>query len=195
MIHYSWRMILRGDTDSAKRSVQEYAERYGWDGTTIPEDPASGTIEESIWQVSEDVAVHFMSDDFTRRPYVFAAADSINSCHAMQAHLQNHLNPVPQSELLADLENSTTPDERRRAILSVALGGPNQDNEIVISSIDQSLRDESAEVRKAAVFATTYSPSSRYIPMLTEALRNDASVEVREEARTILDIYEQLDIQ
>jgi HEAT repeat protein len=192
--HYSWRLILRGDPANAENAVIDYAIERGWVGTTTPGDPEAGTISETVWMMSRDASLHFLVDDQTDCAYVYTAANSARACQAAEQEVMRHLEVIDRSELLASFDQAESPSEKRQAVLRVALGAPDEVDDDTFRRVLEAMRESDPEVRKAAVYATSYSPSRRFLPLLESALRDDPSPDVREHAATLIEAYAQMRI-
>ncbi|WP_158101722.1 HEAT repeat domain-containing protein [Streptomyces pharetrae] len=172
----------------------DYAIEHGWVGTTTPGDPEAGTINETVWMMSQDVSLHFLVDDQTDCAYVYTAANSARACQAAEQEVMRHLDVIDRSELLASFDHAESPSEKRQAVLRVALGAPDELDDDTFHRVREAMRESDSEVRKAAVYATSYSPSRRFIPILKSAFREDPSPDVREHAATLIEAYKQMRI-
>lgn len=189
----SQRLILqppRGEDDVAR-----YATAQNWaKEREIPEDDERGTLREVVWRVSSEVTLHFIVDDMTGCPYVFFNTPWKNIGAGFVQHASHHLDVFARNDLAAAFDRARDPRDRANTLLMLALASPRELEEEFFELIVSTLEDPEAVVRRAAVYATTYTPSSLYRPHLTRIAKRDPSKTVRELAQDVLGAFDDCQI-
>lgn len=76
----------------------------------------------------------------------------------------------------------------------MALGSPQEFDEIGITRIISALRDPDDTVRDAAIYATSYTPAEAYVPLLRNIARRDPNRRLKRDAKKMLAAYEEVGI-
>ncbi|MEV6424257.1 HEAT repeat domain-containing protein [Streptomyces sp. NPDC051662] len=176
--------------------MEEYAHKHGWPTVVdVGEDLPSGQIRTIEWSITGGAHLKFFEDDATRCPYFFIEADHPNLCLSMTKHALDELPVYSREDLLSAFDAAADrTEERRRALLMVALGAPHEFDREVYRRITEAMRDEDAAVRSAAIYAMSYSPAIEYLSALRELAVSDADEQVRREAQEMLDVFAQVGI-
>lgn len=183
------RLILR--PPQGEGEVAEYAAEYGWlPDPELAENGGKGPHGELRWTMAPGVLMHYSVDEATNLPYIYFSAPMVNMGTALFRDAEEHLDTIPYGELLAKYEASSKPRDRARALLGLALGSPRQLDDNSLSRMTEALTDDSADVRKAAVRATAYTPSRRYRPYLREIAEKDSKKDIRKDAARMLEAYD-----
>lgn len=185
------RLILRSQDGEAE--VARYATENGWAfSREIRPNRRKGTLRELIWRISSEVTMHYQMDDATGSPYIYFTTPWPNIGIGLVKHAQHNANVIPYGELLADFDSAERSQDRAMALLRMALGSPREPDDAATSRIVAGLEDGDDGIRKAAVYATTYTPSLLYLPHLRAIATNDTSEEIRFLAQNIVQVYEDM---
>jgi hypothetical protein len=191
--HLSQRLILR--SAEPEHQVFEYANSFQWTMIVdIPEDPDVGQQREVVWRISSTIDLHYQMDDMTGIGYVFIRADHPRQEDSFAAHAEQHLDVFPREELLRTYDMATDPEERGGSLLMLALGAPFKVDEATALRISAALQGPHPDVREAAIYATSYTPSEAYIPLLRHVAETDPVEALREDAQVMLDSYDEVGI-
>ncbi|NGO13561.1 HEAT repeat domain-containing protein [Streptomyces sp. HC44] len=188
------RFIVR--SQSPEHDVEEYARKHGWSKVLdVAEDPASGEIRSIEWAMTGGAVLKFFEDDATRCSYFFIEAEYSNLCLSMTRHAVHEITVYSRDELLRAFDASPShTEERRKALLMVALGAPHEFDADVCHRINIAIHDQEPRTRSAAIYAMSYSPSSEYLPALRETAERDSDDHVRGDAQEMLDVFGQVGI-
>ncbi|MEU6644244.1 hypothetical protein ABZ863_17035 [Saccharomonospora sp. NPDC046836] len=192
---YRSRRLLFHRSAAAEEQVAGYAASFGWPRTEVPADEEAGIPREVVWAIASTVDVRYSVDDATGSPYVFVTAAYRNQCQAFLAHAEQHLDVFSREELLAVYGQAVEVDERTGLLLMVALGAPQEFDETNVALISAALTDPAEDVREAAIYATSYTPCERYLPLLEQIVRQDPPHQLREDAKDILAAYGEVGIR
>ena len=185
----SARIVLRS-SGTAERQVTELADSFQWPKIAdVPEDPDAGSLREVVWRIASTVDLHYQVDDATGLAYVFIRADHPRQEDSFAAHAEQHLVVFSRDELLHQYDAATSCEERAGALLMLAVGSPDEADEAGLRRISAALQDPDTDVREAAVYAVSYSPSQAYIPLLRHIAENDPVEELRADAGDMLNAY------
>ncbi|TDD53952.1 HEAT repeat domain-containing protein [Saccharopolyspora elongata] len=183
LVHQGLRFILRESEPESR--LDSFAAEFGWEKAVRPE--RDGMLREVVWS-GYNVDLRFVVDDVTGCPYFFFTTGMWNSCLSLTKLAAGRLDVYSREELFAALESARSVAERRHALLMVALGGPHGFDEDVFEVIRDALGAPEAEIRKAAVYAMSYTPSVRYKPMLGSLRERDPDPGVRADADPLLEV-------
>ncbi len=190
----SRRLILRSPR-TAEEQVARYAAENGWPKVEeTSDDPDRGTLREVVWRIASGAELHYTVDDATGCPYVFVTASWRNLGRGFLEHAEQHLDVLSREELFASYDNATDPEERAGVLLLLALGSPQEFDQEGFERISAALRDPDPVIREAAIYATSYTPSRHYRPLLEEIARRDPVGQLRRDAQDMLDAYDEAGI-
>jgi hypothetical protein len=193
MTFFGDRLIVRGDDPEA--IVRRYAGSLG-DSTEEagPAAPGLGLEWKIRWRVAPEGELHFGIDENTSAGFVYWTSETRDVATEMTSRAAEHLPVYTRDELLERWYDTEDPSEAARWLLMVALGAHYTFEPRVLNVIKDGLARPETEVRSAAVYATTYSPTRFYRPVLRRVAQEDEDAEVRDLASRILSIYDQLGI-
>ncbi|WP_433473932.1 hypothetical protein ACQPZP_34800 [Spirillospora sp. CA-142024] len=112
-----------------------------------------------------------------------------NDARSLTALAADRLQVYSRAELLAAVDSARGFAERRRALLMAALGSSHSLDEAVYQRIQDVAHASEPELRRAAVHAASYSPSTRYKPLLALLGSDDPDPAVRQDAALMLEIF------
>jgi hypothetical protein len=185
------RLILR--SPKGEEDVARYAQANAWPKEkVVPASNKRGTLRETIWRVSSQVTLHYIVDDVTSSPYIFFSTSWRNIGKGLVGHAQQNLDVYSYRELLTLSDSAEASEERAEALLRLALGSP-REKEIDDESFNRivsALDDDDERVRRAAVYATSYTPSPLYRPYLRRISAEDPVAEIRSDAMNMLGAYD-----
>jgi hypothetical protein len=189
--HLTTRLIIRAQDGEAE--ARRYAEANGWNfWRELPQNERKGTLRELIWRISSEVSMHYMMDDVTGSPYIYFSTPWPNIGISLVKQTQSQADVIPYSELLADFDFAEDSQDRPAALLRLALGSPRNPDDASSSRIIAGLQDRDDRLRKAAVYATTYTPSLIYLPLLRQISNDDPVSEIRDFAENVVQVYNKM---
>lgn len=190
----SRRLLLQSPEEAAEKQVDSYAASFGWPRTeVVPADHEAGIQYEVVWTIASSVDLRYSVDGATGLPYVYVTAADRNQCQAFQAHAEQHLDVHSWEGLLAVYNDETVEvEERAGLLLMVALAAPTECDETSVAMISDALTDPEEEIREAAIYATSYVPCERYLPLLEQIAQQDPVPEFREDAQAMIAFYGRL---
>lgn len=175
--------------------VTRYAGSKGWEKISeIPEDQVAGTLRKVVWEIDPGVGLHFSVDDATGLAYLYVSANSPEDAGSRADQIANVLGAREYAELLDGFDNAKDNDERAGALLTLALGALPGPDTASVDRISTALTDADPGVREAAIYASSYRPTDRYRPLLRQIAEHDPVDQLREDAREMLDIYDEIGI-
>jgi hypothetical protein len=115
-----------------------------------------------------------------------------NDARAFTEMLTAQFQVYSREELLAAADSARGLDERRRTLLMTALGSSRTLDEAVHQRIQDAAQAPEPELRRAAVYAASYTPSVRSKPMPALLSSDDPDPGVREDAALMLEILTEI---
>jgi len=185
----SVRLILRPPL--GEEDVERYAGSQHWRKEyDRRESSAAGTLREVAWRVSTEVMLHYTVDDVTNCPYIFFTAPWRQIGRGFIRHAEQNLRVFTHDDLLAAFDESHGSEDRANALLRLALGSPRELDDDSFDRIVSALQDQDDKVRRAAVYATSYTPSALYRPYLRRIAQRDPVKAIRKDAKEMLLAYD-----
>ncbi|WP_329518801.1 hypothetical protein [Spirillospora sp. NBC_01491] len=184
--HLGPRIILR-ETEPELR-LGSFAAAFGWDKTVHPEDPQAGTLREVVWE-GYDTGLHFIVDDATGCPYLYFSTGTANDARVLTRMAAEQLEVYSREELLASFDAAHDAADRRRALLMAALGSSHTFDQDLHQRISDAARAPEADLRSAAIYAMSYSPSVRFKPLLGRLSADDPNPGIRQDAGLMLEVF------
>ncbi|GAA1524219.1 hypothetical protein GCM10009678_01820 [Actinomadura kijaniata] len=178
------RLILRESAPEPR--LDSFAADFGWEKVEYPEDLQAGTLREVVWE-GYDLGLHYLIDDVTECPYIYFSADMSHTAQALTQMATDHLHVYGRAELLSAFDTARGAAERRRTLLMAALGSSHTLDDALYQRIRDAAHAPEPELRRAAVYAASYSPSVRYKPLLALLSADDPDPAVRLDAGLMLD--------
>jgi hypothetical protein len=172
--------------------VDNYAKSNRWEKIgEIPEDPPAGTPRSVVWEVSSGTHAHYSVDDATGIAYVYVTSDTPEHADDLGERLTKALNALEYSSLVEKFDRSVDEDERAGNLLILALAAPQGFDQPSFDRISKALAAPEASLREAAIYASGYNPSSRYLPLLTRIAQQDPVEDLRADAEDMLAAYDE----
>jgi HEAT repeat protein len=134
--------------------------------------------------------LHYSVDEATNCPYIFFTAPWRNIALGFVRHAEQNLDVFTHDDLLAAYDEARGPEDRANALLRLALGSPRELNDDSFDRIVSALEDKGERVRRAAVYATSYTPSALYRPYLRKIAQKDPVKDIRKDAKEMLHAYD-----
>jgi hypothetical protein len=188
------RMVLR--ELAAEEGVQRFASEFNLTKTRELSAPErQGIVREVTWEVNPGLKMHYAVDYLSATAFIVVEGDEDKHSSQLAGAVVDGLDPWTLDELLdeVDLEvalyddGSTGSGSVAQAVIRLGVGAPNEYNEEVFTRISDAMRSAEAWVRKAAIWATTYSRWPQFLPLLSEIADTDPDKEIRSEARLMVD--------
>lgn len=201
-LYRSRRLIFRNPEDAAA-TASRYADNNSWrKERETPDDPETGNLREVVWQISATASMHYLVDDATGLPYIYFSTYS-EDLHAGVAAARDlaqelvgdatqRLDVYEREELISAYNNAEKSKQRASTLLAMALGSPQESDEVGQEIIMSALKDRDKIVRSAAVYATTYTPSAHYIPILRSIKNTDKNRKIRDRAADVIAAYKEV---
>jgi hypothetical protein len=186
---YSRRYLLA--PRSTEDEVATVAARLNWERLgEILEDSANLVSHEVIWGRDEKLTLHYSEDLLSRSPHAFVTGDDQAKVDIVSRIVEQKLRPATLEEILeaADDVAGNIPDEML-AVLRLGLGAPLSFDERFFLRIRDAMQSSIFQLRKAAIWATSYVPWPQYIPLLVEVAEHDPIESLRSDARMLLEAY------
>ncbi|GHH10965.1 hypothetical protein [Streptomyces lanatus] len=182
----SRRLILHDRVEGA--DIQELAQRAGWTFLgDIDRDPERGVFYEAKWDIGNGGSAHYIVDEFADVPYMVVVHEDPSVTDETLATIEQSLAVWTVDEMLEDCYVNVWPAGWVKALLRVGAGAPLSAVPEIVEHIEFSAEHKYAEVRRAAVWAMTYTAWPEFQGCLTRLSGTDEDEEVAREAGLALE--------
>ncbi|MBE8522317.1 HEAT repeat domain-containing protein [Amycolatopsis sp. H6(2020)] len=179
----SRRLIVRDFVEGA--AIRSLAEDAGWSLVgEIARDPDRGIFYEAKWDTGNGEFVHYVVDEFADAAYLVVANETSD---ATLSRIEAGLPVWSPAELLEDCYLHVYPAGWARSLRRLGAGAPLTVEEPVLAYIRFSAEHQDAPVRRAAVWAMTYTGWPEFAEVLA-TLAQDDDPRVAGEARQALEV-------
>jgi hypothetical protein len=182
-------MVLREPID--EDDVWLFASEFNLEKThelSAPE--RQGIVRQVSWATDQETRLHYAVDHLSACSFIVVEdGDSENFSQLVDAVMEV-LDPWTIDELLTEAASYATSGDPRafaQAVIRLGVGAPNDYNGEVFNRILAAMHSPETWVRKAAIWATTYSRWPQFLPLLSEVADKDPDQEIRSEARLMVD--------
>ncbi|GAA2836556.1 HEAT repeat domain-containing protein [Crossiella cryophila] len=171
--------------------VAAYAAEQEWDPISFRQaDPAQGVNYEVVWLTEDNLTLHYRQDYVSRSACFLFAGDDPELAEHLAAEMDTALDAYSVEELIDAATTTTEPPERGRALLRLGFGSPPTADDRILPVITAGLRDPDPDLRRTAIWATTYAPWPQYRAPLAELATGEPVPDVRDLAQATLQILE-----
>lgn len=187
MPHYSQRLLL--PAESTRAHVFRYAEEMGWPLVRQVGDPDLHETFRAEFAVTGSTQFRYVEDFMSRERYVYAESPEDNTMWRRLAELiAEDLRPERLEDLAAACDKAEGL-EHGQALVRLGVAAPHAFTPEVFDRVTAGFRHPDPEVRRLALWASTYSPWSEYVPHIREVSRTDTADPVRARANDLLAVH------
>lgn len=182
------RTVLRAA--DAEPEFTAYAERSGMrklEEVSAP--PGAGLVRELWWSAGQNAKVYLAMDDVSGCWFFTVEGGDQSDVEELSRRLHREFDVWENDALLEAIDEVAGVEGRHEAaILRAGLGAPLSFDEDVFDYLTDHFRDAEVGIRRAAVWAVSYSPWPEYLPLLREVARNDPDEDVRHNATLFIEL-------
>jgi hypothetical protein len=183
------RMVLRESV--TEREVSRLADDFDMTKIRDVSAPDRQTIvREVAWEAELGLRLHYAVDYLSACSFVVIECDDYQQFRRLLIVVIEVLYPWTIDELIRKVDSYSpagNPRDLARAVIRLGVGAPNDYNDEVFRWISHAMRSPEAWVRKAAIWATTYSRWPQFLPLLGQVADTDADPKLRSQARRMVD--------
>lgn len=151
--------------------------------TVVPS--SDGVPYEEVWSIDGgDSAVHYIEDQYLGVPYLMVMGKDED---AIAADLAHDLGTVDANEAVRMVREAKDDAELMRGLEYLAASVPERADPAVVGAIAQALEHPDPDVRRLAIFASTYAAWPELDTLLARTAEVDPDPGVRDGARRALD--------
>ncbi|MFC8798471.1 hypothetical protein ACFT2C_12125 [Promicromonospora sp. NPDC057138] len=184
----SRRMVLRGWGSADE--VMTFAAEGGFELIKDEaDDAADGIVREVIWQVTAGIVLQYAVDGRAGCSVFVLAGAPADDVQGIAESIEQGLHPWTLKELLAAVDKAKGAEETCAAVLRAGIGAPFGFDRRFYKRLRKAVRSDDAAVRRAGVWATSYSRWAELRPDLEAVASADPDPELRRDAEVILDHY------
>ena len=154
----------------------------------VDRDPSQGIVRQITWDVLPDIQLHYFEDATSGSTFLVVTGQPPELTASLIDLVEDHFKPYSFDELLEDVDRAA-PANKPLALLRAGLGSPEHFDARFYQRFKKSLADTDAgtDIRRAALWATTYALWTESRELYTWAAEMDPSADIRREARMLLE--------
>ncbi|MQA94777.1 MAG: hypothetical protein GEV11_09040 [Streptosporangiales bacterium] len=184
--HYSQRLLLRAET--TRERVFRYAEDTGWPLIRQEGDPDLHETFRADFSAGEHAVFRYVEDFMSRQRYVYVESLADGVVDRAGTLVERGLRPERLDALAAACDRAEGV-EHGWALVRLGVAAPERSVPEVFDRIVAGFRHPDPEVRRLALWASTYSPWAEYVPHIREVSRTDTVEAVRNRANDLLAVH------
>ncbi|MGW1139963.1 HEAT repeat domain-containing protein [Streptomyces zhihengii] len=179
------RLVLRDEVsiDELRRRAETLGWRYAG---MIDRDPDQRIYREMKWFAADDVAVHYVEDEFADERFLMAAGGNLEERNAVLGSIPGRVPVWSLEDLMYAVSSAAYPAGRARAVMRLGVGSPLNAYPPVVTRIERAAKDPDIRVRKSAVWAMAYSDWPEYRDVLENVAAHDADSQIAHSASLIV---------
>lgn len=187
-VHTSRRMVLRGWGSADE--VMAFAAEGGFELIKDEaDDIVDGIVRDVIWQVTPGIVLQYAVDSRSGCSVFVLAGTPADDVQGIAESIEQGVHPWTLKELLSAVAKAKGTEETCTAVLRAGIGAPLEYDRRFYKRLRKAVRSDDAAVRRAGIWATSYSRWAQFRPDLEAAAAGDPDPELRKDARVILDHY------
>jgi hypothetical protein len=169
-------------------SLRDWAESSRWSiDAAEAGNPDKGVPLKIVWRVSDqpELLLHYVEDAFSDNCYFYLVGEDPLMLQSYCGTIAHRIPTLAADDILSEFDGARTGPERARALMKPGLAAPYNHDEAYFGRIRQGLESATESDRDVAVWASSYSPYPRYLPILERMAEADRSVTVRQRASLV----------
>lgn len=187
-VHTSRRLVLR-DWGSDEE-VMAFAAEGGYELVKDEsDDVVDGIVREVIWQLTPGIVLQYAVDSRSGCSVLVLAGAPADDVQGIVESIERGVHPWTLKELLSAVDRAKGPEATSAAVLRAGMGAPPEFDRRFYKRLRKAVRSDDAAVRRAGIWAISYSRWAQFRPDLEAAASGEPDPELRKDAQVILDHY------